>query len=262
MSVRMNFRKHILTKELCENLGHVAWVEDTSPVSAIQRMLTSVSAESINCAVWSNSYLNLDAGVVTAIAEWRSKFSYNFSGDPLRGVESNKTPLAIAKYFEHVVGKSNAKLKIDASARGDFTKGVRALEIFVLDRTEQIREATQSSTISVRPKASAKHDNVFETPNLHVDYESMHVKFRFLDAINCPHTVLPRNRDIMPFGSEGYYQFKAASAQDPIDIFEFPPNSMIILSQSQKNPIVHTQPFIYEEGQKTVSRTTVTYDIA
>ena len=258
----MNFQKHILTKGLCEDLGHIAWVEDRNPVSAIQEMLASVSSGPLNVAIWPNSHLNIGQEVTAAIAEWRSKFFYTFSGETLRGLAPDKISGAINTYFERVVNKSDAKLKIDASARDDFTRGARALESFVTDRTSQIVEATQPRVISVRPKVSEKYSSVFEKPNLHVDRQKEHIQFRFLDAISCPHTMLPRKRDVTPNGSDGYYQFTTAAAEGFTDIFECPPGSLILLSQSPENPIVHTQPFICERGQLAVPRTTVTYDIA
>ena len=67
-----------LTHETAQAMGHVAWIEEKDPVSAMRKMYDALRFTPYNCAVWANAGDRIDPKKLSLLRAWRkaNRFSY------------------------------------------------------------------------------------------------------------------------------------------------------------------------------------------
>lgn len=252
------FKKQILTKEIAYQLGHVAWIEDSNPKTAIQKMFDAVKTSPINCAVWVDANVQFENSQIDAVAEWRQEFHYGFTGTVSKQHKPDQISFVLDDSFEKAYIKPSSTLECTGTRLEKYQKGLENLKDIIKTRTETIIDALKPSYITVRPKVSYM-SKMLPVQNFHVDRETERVGVRFLDAVNCPHTFLTHNKNCVFNGTD----YKLKDSAEIIEIFECPSNSFLLITQPNHShaPILHSENFILSPDEERKRRTTVTYDI-
>ncbi len=175
------------------------------------------------------------------IAKWRSRFHFIFSGEICQSHEINNVERVLDNAFSMAAVKPSKVLIVHDHDRDDFADGISALQAHTALRSEQIFKALSPASAIIRPRVQ-QTAKVHLNPNFHIDRENPYVHVRFLDAIECPHTLVVSN-DNINLDNKNVPWFKNRGATQ---VAECPSGSLVLITQPwhAHMPVCHSEHFV------------------
>lgn len=257
-----------LTREEASAAGHILWVEDADPASALRTMVASIDTPPYNAAVWANAGEVMSAETKALIRKWRE------TGDINTGHYSDYGALgqaeqSLSRYFNRLGAKPES---LEAEAH-------EALHGHLKTRLGQIFGALPVQRLKYDLRADA-HQQTLDISNAHVDGIGAlrgNKRVRLLEAIESPGTCLIPNRDavfrVPPPEYFNYYAkrgMNTSTLKDPdwmvntegkISFLQAPAGSLVLITNEAHpwQPILHATPPT-PPGSAPQKRTVIVYD--
>jgi len=255
-----------LTKEVAEQLGHVAWIEETDPVKAFKLMREALQTPPYNCAIWA-------AAAATEAPEWRGKVADWRENESIRFLSAGN---GAAHFEQPATSLPAAKGELRRQFNTAAAKPVEGLEAHMEKRIEQLFAAFPDYKMRFQLRAG-EGDTDRNELHEHVDGGEKS-RLRFLECLSGSGTFIFRNEDMVMRPSRGDISFLAERLPEEgsFTAYEAPPNSIVLISNDELGwqAILHSEPVVKTpepqkpdeqkqgetKGATSKRRTVTTYD--
>ena len=231
-----------MTKQAAQDMGHVAWIEETDPIRAISKMYNALASGGYNCALWPNAGLQMPAADKAIIREWRKHHG-----------------LSIGAAFGHASVKDIAEVLTDKfnwakgkNLGGGDNAAFDALQRHGKTRLEQIAAAIPARHYELNLRGGEKTTGILDA---HVDGDG-YGTLRFLESIESPGTCIIDNRDVKKGREYSLRDHKT------ITFWQIPEGSLCLIGNREREGMaaMHSAPPT-PKGSKPIPRTLFVFDI-
>ncbi len=258
----------VLTQEIAESMGHIAWIEETDPTRAFQRMMTALQTAPINCAVWADANRKTKRKDLKILANFRRNFDFMLPHQQRFGNSITADKSTMDRDLSHFFNQLNARNFGIPGMR----ENVKFLEKQARLRAAQIMDAfpALSYTFNLRADFDIK---TLPDPNPHTDGSSFG-NLRILENLASPGTCIFENYHaekqvqsgdhfitLPPGQHDPRARYRLKENANPI-FWQVPENSLTMITNHAHpwQPILHSEAPTPPEMAPT-PRTLLVYDL-
>lgn len=249
-----NITVETLTRESAQKLGHIAWIEDADPASAIRKMVKAIQTKPVNCAVWVNATHGEPVDWRTKVSQWRTQNEARILSGPVEDrdrhfdklyVTAQEVSEDLPSYFNRITGIP------------------RSIENHMSRRMSDIFQAIATKGCRFQLRAGAN-----DITRQHItDHTDGGARLRFIESISSRATYLFSNAAVV-YGPDVFYDKDDENRMNyclprhgRFTAYEVPDHSLTLLTDGSLPwmPILHGEPFLPSD-QPVERRTVLTYD--
>ncbi len=257
-----------LTREACEKIGHIAWIEESDPVIALRRQHEAVRTPPFNAAIWANAGDATDSTMLDDLNILRDYYNlqaprlsnhFNLSA----GASEKDITKSLREFFE--------QLATDHRQIPGIKDLSRLLNVHANKRAMQILQAIPSLEYNFNLRAS-RSSTTKKSPVVHTDGLG-YGNIRILENLGCAGTCLIENsfgeRHILTEngyvrsddqqGKTKYYPNKNAK----MTYWQIPDNAVTLITNEYLpwQTILHAEPPTMPGQYRDTPRTIMMHDL-
>ncbi len=234
-------------------MGHILWLEESDPVTALRKMNEAVETKPFNCAVWANAGDRLSDAFKQAIRSDRERNAIPSKQDVDIFYSTKDARIRLHNCFNRT------------------QSGTTLLQQHIDQRLNDIEAALRPVKQNFQLRSSAiTHDIERIIQTTHVDNYPLGDR-RFIESLESESTYLIDNKDVYcTYDSQEMAPYRLEQRdwflkpEGNVTFWQTPPNSLTLFTTTAHDwkPIMHAFPPTPPGNKEPQKRTVTTYDLS